>query len=673
MITATVVKTDHVAIHPFRELVDRYISGIIVRNARRFFERFLSPRDVGVRRRHTPTATTTARVRRRARAFHSLCVCLARIRGSLSGMVASARDETRAREAEVKASSASAPASVEFVTDERTAGDVWRAGKYRDFLWRMRCAGVDGDPRFVEVLNAMGRETEALRAMSAAQRTSDDPGPWWRDGEYDEARAEDANDEGMRAMSTKAYVRAFDAFTEAIRLEPRRAVYHANRAAAGIALGRFEVAADDAQHAIERDDTYVKALVRAGTANLKIRRPAKALDMFRRALELDPTSVPAERGAREAERAFNASNQEAERQRDAARHGMRAALPRHDIDQDTAAEYLLSAEAALRANPALEGAKANVAEALVSCQRYESALEQCTKLLDDSLDRQYIVAETRWRMGDIDGALAEISSSSFRDSYDAFACKKCVALGGRLLHLQDLITRAEREVDDGQYTTAIRLLNTILEQPEGKMTTRFRGRVLRLRAESRFKSREYDAGEDDEDVNAYFAAIAADLSECLILNGKDFETFILRASLRTARGDYQGAFTDLRAAQTIAPTYVGIDVMVRDAAKRALRTDGTFTNGGPSNINMDGKSSTGGKFYDTLGIKPSASAREVKSAYRKLAAMWHPDKWTRCGDADAAAKAEEMFKTIHRAYATLSDAKQRRLYDCDPKRFDSVE
>ena len=78
VITATVFKTDHVAIHPFRELVDGYISGIIVRNARRFFERFLGPRDVGVRRRHTPTATTTARVRRRARACISYSVCLFR-------------------------------------------------------------------------------------------------------------------------------------------------------------------------------------------------------------------------------------------------------------------------------------------------------------------------------------------------------------------------------------------------------------------------------------------------------------------------------------------------------------------------------------------------------------------------------------------------------------------
>jgi len=393
--------------------------------------------------------------------------------------------------------------------------------------------------------------------------------------------------------------------------------------------------------------------------------------MFRRALAIDESSSLARNGEIEAERALEMANKEAERQRDAARHGARSALPRRDIDAETAAESLLSAEATLRANPTLEGAKANVAEALIGCQRYESALERCRELLEDSIDRQYITAEARWRMGDVDGALAEISSASFRDSYDAFACKKCVELGARLLHLQDSLSRVERDVEEAQYASAMRILSHILESPEGKMTTRLRGRVLRLRAECRFKSREFDSEMDDEESNEYFAAVGADLSECLMLDGKDYETYILRASIRTARGDHQGAFTDLRSAQTIAPTYVGIDVMVRSAAARALRTNinGSFASG--ANINANGSALKGGKFYETLGIKSNASTRDVKTAYRKLAARWHPDKWTQSLDREAAAKAEEKFKTIQCAYATLSDAKQRRVYDMDPKRFDA--
>ena len=61
--------------------------------------------------------------------------------------------------------------------------------------------------------------------------------------------------------------------------------------------------------------------------------------------------------------------------------------------------------------------------------------------------------------------------------------------------------------------------------------------------------------------------------------------------------------------------------------------------------------------YDTLGVKKGASAGEIKKAYRKLAAQYHPDK----NPGDAAA--EEKFKEVQNAYDTLSDAEKRKQYD----------
>jgi molecular chaperone DnaJ len=61
--------------------------------------------------------------------------------------------------------------------------------------------------------------------------------------------------------------------------------------------------------------------------------------------------------------------------------------------------------------------------------------------------------------------------------------------------------------------------------------------------------------------------------------------------------------------------------------------------------------------YKTLGIDKKASGDEIKSAYRKLAVQYHPDK--NPGDK----KAEEKFKELSEAYDILSDPKKKQAYD----------
>ena len=62
-------------------------------------------------------------------------------------------------------------------------------------------------------------------------------------------------------------------------------------------------------------------------------------------------------------------------------------------------------------------------------------------------------------------------------------------------------------------------------------------------------------------------------------------------------------------------------------------------------------------FYDTLGISREASDSEIKSAYRKLAMKYHPDR----NQGDSAA--EQKFKDVSQAYEILKDPKKRQTYD----------
>ena len=72
---------------------------------------------------------------------------------------------------------------------------------------------------------------------------------------------------------------------------------------------------------------------------------------------------------------------------------------------------------------------------------------------------------------------------------------------------------------------------------------------------------------------------------------------------------------------------------------------------------MNMATSTKQDYYDLLGVARKASAKEIRSAFRKLARKYHPD--LNPGDKSA----EEKFKQLQEAYDVLSDTKKRQMYD----------
>src|SRR5262245_25556082 len=62
-------------------------------------------------------------------------------------------------------------------------------------------------------------------------------------------------------------------------------------------------------------------------------------------------------------------------------------------------------------------------------------------------------------------------------------------------------------------------------------------------------------------------------------------------------------------------------------------------------------------YYAIIGVPETASAKEIKSAYRKLSRKFHPD--ANAGDPAA----EERFKEISAAYDVIGDEERRKEYD----------
>lgn len=61
-------------------------------------------------------------------------------------------------------------------------------------------------------------------------------------------------------------------------------------------------------------------------------------------------------------------------------------------------------------------------------------------------------------------------------------------------------------------------------------------------------------------------------------------------------------------------------------------------------------------FYKILGVSKNATDQEIKSAYRKLALQYHPDR-------NKTKEAEDKFKEVTKAYEVLSDSQKRQTYD----------
>ena len=80
-------------------------------------------------------------------------------------------------------------------------------------------------------------------------------------------------------------------------------------------------------------------------------------------------------------------------------------------------------------------------------------------------------------------------------------------------------------------------------------------------------------------------------------------------------------------------------------------------------------SGLGKDYYGILGVKPTASDKEIQAAYRDLVSRYHPDKHQ---DNALRELAEEKLQELNEAYEILSNPQHRARYDRDPTRVFST-
>ncbi|CAM6124812.1 unnamed protein product [Calypogeia fissa] len=128
-------------------------------------------------------------------------------------------------------------------------------------------------------------------------------------------------------------------------------------------------------------------------------------------------------------------------------------------------------------------------------------------------------------------------------------------------------------------------------------------------------------------------------SSVLELNEESLEAFFQRGEAKLLLEDWEGAVADFKQAVERSPQDGGF----RDGLHRAEKAL---------------KLSKRKDWYKVLGVDKSASAADIKKAYKKLALQWHPDK-----NADNQDEAAIKFREIAEAYEVLGDEEKRDRYD----------
>jgi hypothetical protein len=112
------------------------------------------------------------------------------------------------------------------------------------------------------------------------------------------------------------------------------------------------------------------------------------------------------------------------------------------------------------------------------------------------------------------------------------------------------------------------------------------------------------------------------------------------------KGDWYAVFSE----QVLRLWFEGV------AGPSPASVNGNGSNGQPAQPSGP-RPTTATTFYAVLSLKPTATDNEIKSAYRRMAKIWHPD--VNRGDPEAA----NQFKAVQAAYEALRDSGSRRKYD----------
>ncbi|XP_021657184.2 uncharacterized protein LOC110647577 isoform X2 [Hevea brasiliensis] len=499
----------------------------------------------------------------------------------------------------------------------------------------------------------------------------------------DLSKAEDCYTQGINCVSTSETSRSC---LRALML------CYSNRAATRVSLGRMRAALGDCKMAAEIDPTFLRVKVRAANCYLALGEVEDASQYFMKCLQLGSDICVDRKNAVEASEGL----QKAQKVSECLQQSAELLQRKTSYDAGCALELILEASTM---SPFSEKLLEMKAKSLFLLRKYDEVIQLCEQTFD-SAEQNSPLIYADCQSADLDSSdLMKDSSFSLWRSHLIF--KSYFYLGkleeaiGSLQRQEELI---EKRNDDKMMESLIPLAATIRE-------------LLHHKAAG---NEAFQAGKHSEAIEHYTAALScnvearpfaaicfcnraaaykalgqitdaiADCSLAIALDGSYLKAISRRSTLYEMIGDYGQAASDLQRLVSTLTKQVEeksnqfgssdrMGNLANDLRQARMRLS-TIEEAARKKIPLD--------MYLILGVEPSASASEIKKAYRKAALRHHPDKagqslarsengddglWKEIGE-EIHKHADRLFKMIGEAYAVLSDPTKRSQYDLEEEK-----
>ncbi|KAG9142951.1 hypothetical protein Leryth_006221 [Lithospermum erythrorhizon] len=501
---------------------------------------------------------------------------------------------------------------------------------------------------------------------------------------------------GNQAYTSKDYCKAEDYYTQGVNCfsenEASRSssrilmLCYSNRAATRMVLGRTREALEDCLKAAALDPTFLRVQVRAANCYLSLGEFENASAHFVKCLQAGPDTCPDRKLHLEASEGLEKAQKLSECMKKSAELLTRGTPD----DVECALSVIAEALPISFDSGRLQEMKA---EALLMLKKYEEVIQLCENILakkttlTSSVDSQSMTFSG-----------STVSENSSRLRFCSLIIKSYFFLG-RLDEANEFLKKQEEDLSSG-HSEGNKSLDLIIP---------LAGTIRQLLTHKAAGNEAFQSGKYADAVEHYteaiscnvdsrpFAAICfcnraaayramnqiadaiADCSLAMALDGSYKKAISRRASLFEMIRDYGNAVADFQRLLSLHKRHLGSKMSQTGQYDISSINELRQTEQKIAALEEEDRKETPLNMYQILGVDSTASASDIKKAYRKAALRHHPDKagqslarneyvddglWKEIAE-EFHKDADKLFKMIGEAYAVLSDPNKRARYDLD--------